>query len=69
MQNPIVDFSFVFLCNKDPEKVLGRIKQEWRKWGEKRLYIKELCTHEAKGATVLYLLHSKGTECDLENKG
>ena len=44
MQNPVVDFSFVFSCNKDPEKVMGRIKQEWRKGGGKRLYIKELRT-------------------------
>ncbi len=65
MQNPIVNFSFVFLYNKDPEKVLGRIKQEWRKGGGKRLYIKELRTHEAKGTTVLYLLHNKGTESTL----
>ena len=26
MQNPIFDFSFIFSCNKDPEKVMGRIK-------------------------------------------
>ena len=33
MQNPVVDFSFVFSCNKEPEKVIGRIKQKWKKGG------------------------------------
>ena len=58
--DPEVYFSFVFSCDKDPEDILDRIRQEWRKYGGNRLQLMVLKTHNPKGAVVLYHMHNGG---------
>ena len=58
--DPEVYFSFVFSCDKDPEDILDRIRQEWRKYGGNRLQVMALKTHNPKGSVVLYHMHNGG---------
>ena len=58
--DPEVYFSFVFSCDKDPEDIFNRIRQEWRKHGGNRLQLMVLKTHNPKGAVVLYHMHNGG---------
>jgi hypothetical protein len=60
--DPEVNFSLVISCDEEPEEVLSRIRQEWRKNGGNRLGVKELKTHVTKGAIVLYHLYNQGHE-------
>ena len=62
MEDLVVWFSFVFSCDKDPEDVIGRIRPEWRKNGGDRLQLKDLETHNPRGAVVLYKMHNQGQE-------
>ncbi len=47
--DPEVNFRFVFLCDKEPEEILGLIRQEWRKYGGNRMQLMALKTRNPKG--------------------
>ena len=59
MVDPEVNFGFVFACDKDPEKLFDRVKQEWRRQGGNRLYLKDLQTHDVDCAAVLWKLYTQ----------
>jgi len=67
--DPEIYFSFVFSCDKDPEDILARIKQEWRKHGGNRLQLMKLQTHNPKGSVVLYHMHNGGHKGTLVAEG
>lgn len=58
--DPEVYFSFVFSCDKEPDDIFDRIRQEWRKYGGNRLQLMALKTHNPKGSVVLYHMHNGG---------
>jgi hypothetical protein len=62
MLNPEIYFSIVISSDKDPDYIFDRIRQEWRKQGGNRLQVRELSTHDVKGAVALYLLHNMNHE-------
>ena len=59
MRDPKVNFGSTFISNVDPDIVLERICQEWRRNGGNKLWVQELRSRNAKPAIVLYEMYNK----------
>ncbi len=59
LEDPEVGFSITIASDIHPDTICDWIRPEWKKNGRKRLYVKELRTHNPKHAMVLYEFFNK----------
>ena len=52
-------FDFAFLCNQDPETIIGAIRIEWRRQGGNRLDMKLLDCFDTQTVLVVDMMHNR----------